>query len=888
MMPSDDWLRLEPLLDLLLDAPTEQRAALLDSFSTGDAVTRRELQEILAGCERDLPMLEGHAVERFGALYDDAGVAYPPTLAARYEPQGAPVRGGMATVFRARDLKHGRDVAVKVVHPAFVGSLGRSYFLSEITIAAGLHHPHIVSLYDSGESDGFLYYIMPYLEGLSLRERLSREGPFSITDARRVLRDVADALAHAHGQGIVHRDIKPDNVLITGDHALVTDFGVAKALTAATVQESGPASPPRPGTPSYMAPEQIRNDPGVDGRADIYAFGCLAYELLTGRLPFAGPTRDAVMAGHLHDEPLPIGQIRPGIPRDLAALVMRCLAKDPADRWQHAQELLTALSRPAATRGPTWLWLGGAAGVASVLALVLLNASREGTPPNPLLALSHPPLSISVLPTSAASARGELDWVAQGLASQLPAGLTDVYGLDVRPSETITPLLSQGWTLDSVALVRGIDYFVRAGLARGLRDTVVVTLELIEHGIRSVRAGDVRMALDSLAPLGTLAAEVVEALRPMLGARVRERQLEAGSSSPVALRHRWRAEHHRVEARASIGVGDAAAAAAALDSAEASLTASERADSAWLAPRIARASLSATRALLILFQPGPTDFGAIRQTFDRGIAILDSALLLERGNPLALAMRGRLRLQRVVIGEEHPLAAQALTEAAAADLESALAADSTLARAAADLSQLLFEARGRFEDAARLAERAYRLDAYMEETSTILDRLALSRLEVGDEESARRWCAEGVRRFPANPAHHGCFLDVMAWGAGRVNPDSAWAYYHAVERRAGDRNVSARVHYLAAVAAVLARSGTPAHSDSARRVLARARALAMQQPVNAELRDELLAFEAAAHYRLGDRARADSLFAEYRGRDSLKARARAQRRMLRSYVGSGG
>ncbi len=878
---TEQWSRLEPVLDALLDAAPEERPALLDSLSAGDAGVRRELDALLTECERELPIITGQATERFAALCDETGVAFPQGLTDRYEPRGALARGGMAAVFKARDLKHGRDVAVKVVHPAFIGALGREHFLREIAIAAHLHHPHIVPLYDSGETDGFLYYIMPYVEGRSLRDRLSREGPLPIAEARSVLRDVCDALTHAHSHGIVHRDIKPDNVLLTGHHALVTDFGVAKALTEATAQDGDTAAGVVLGTPTYMAPEQI-SGAGVDDRADIYAFGCLAYELLTGRPPFTGQSRAEILAGHLHRHARPVTELRSEISAELSALVMRCLEKRPDDRWQRSVELLDALTKPVTAGRPLKRWLAGATIVAAGLVWAVLTMLPPSGPrrASQLSILSHPSLSIGVLPVRAASARGELEWVAQGLANQLPAALTTVAGLDVRPPESFTPLTGP---LDSVALERGINFFVRAALTRGRLDTVVVTVELIEEGIRLARAGDVRAPLDSQSTVDNLTSQIVETLRPMLGGRVRERQLEAGTTSPVALQQRYRADHHRAELRARITGGDTSGAIAALNLAEASLIASERADSAWLAPRVARAALTGARALLVLFRPGPTDHGAIRRIYDRGIAILDSALMLHPRDPATLAMRGRLRWERVVIGEAYPLSATAMTSAAEADLRSALAADTTLAQAAADLSQLLFEARGRYDEAARLAEQAYRLDAYMEKTSEILDRLALSKLETGDDSAALRWCAEGLRRFPQNPAHRGCFLDVLAWGTRASSPDSALAHYKEIEQRLGTRNVSAFAHYLVDVAAVLARDSAPGSADSARRVLARAKA-AVPSTAHPGLRDELLALEAAVLYRLGDRGRADSLFAEFRLRDSLRAERLAERRMLRGYV----
>src|SRR5690242_3730025 len=257
----------------------------------------------------------------------------------------------MATVYLARDLRHQRAVAVKVLHPEIAGALGPDRFLSEIRIAAGLQHPHLLPLLDSGEADGFLYYIMPYVEGESLRERLNRDHGLPVPEVLRILRDVVDALAYAHGRGVVHRDIKPDNVMLSGRHALVTDFGVAKAITGATGRPALTTAGVAVGTPAYMAPEQATADPNLDERVDIYAVGVLAYELLTGRTPFARPTAQAILAAQVTERPDPVTRHRESVPAALAALVMRCLEKNPADRWQRADELLRALEAMTAADG---------------------------------------------------------------------------------------------------------------------------------------------------------------------------------------------------------------------------------------------------------------------------------------------------------------------------------------------------------------------------------------------------------------------------------------------------------------------------------------------------------------------------------------------------------
>jgi len=275
-------------------------------------------------------------------------------------------RGGMATVYLARDRKHDRPVALKILHPELAGALGPDRFLREVQLIARLQHPHILGLIDSGtvELGGVQapYYVMPFVEGESLRARLSRQGELSIPEAIGILKEVIDALAYAHGRGVVHRDIKPDNVLLSGRHALVADFGVAKAVGNAMLKPGG-AEPTAMtslgmalGTPAYMAPEQAAGDPQTDHRADLYAVGVMAYELLAGRPPFTATTPQRMLAAHLAEVPDPLITHRPTVSAALNQIIMKCLAKRPADRWQTAEELLSQLDpllTPSAGVTPT-------------------------------------------------------------------------------------------------------------------------------------------------------------------------------------------------------------------------------------------------------------------------------------------------------------------------------------------------------------------------------------------------------------------------------------------------------------------------------------------------------------------------------------------------------
>ena len=261
--------------------------------------------------------------------------------------------GGMSRVFLAQEVRLGRQVVVKVLPPEMAAGVSAERFEREIRLAAALQHPHIVPLLTAGSQGDLLYYVMPHIAGESLRARIAHERELPVGDTVRILRDVSDALAYAHGHGIVHRDVKPDNVLLSGKHALVTDFGVAKAVASSsgggTLTSLGMAL----GTPAYMAPEQAAGDPTVDHRADLYAVGALGYELLAGRPPFSGLSPQGMLAAQVTTTPDPVTRHRDTVPPALAALIMRCLAKHPADRPQSAEELLGQLEAMATPTGAT-------------------------------------------------------------------------------------------------------------------------------------------------------------------------------------------------------------------------------------------------------------------------------------------------------------------------------------------------------------------------------------------------------------------------------------------------------------------------------------------------------------------------------------------------------
>jgi tetratricopeptide (TPR) repeat protein len=260
--------------------------------------------------------------------------------------------GGMSRVFLAEETALGRKVVIKLLPPELAAVLSVDRFQREVRLAAALQHPHVVPLLAAGSAGDILYYTMPFVEGESLRARLAREHELPVPEAVRLLREVVDALAYAHRQGIVHRDIKPDNILLSQHHAVVTDFGIAKALSAAGGTDTLTATGMSIGTPSYMAPEQATGEAGVDHRADIYSLGALAYEMLAGEPPFRGATAQALIAAQLTRSAAPLTELRPAVPAGLAAVIHRCLEKRPADRFQRAEELLAALE-PFGSATPT-------------------------------------------------------------------------------------------------------------------------------------------------------------------------------------------------------------------------------------------------------------------------------------------------------------------------------------------------------------------------------------------------------------------------------------------------------------------------------------------------------------------------------------------------------
>ncbi len=385
-------------------------------------------------------------------------------LADRYRLDGPLGQGGMATVYRAHDLRHGRSVALKVLRPELAAALGPERFLREIAITAQLEHPHIVPLLDSGEAAGFLYYTMPFVAGETLRQRLEREKQLPVGDAIEICAEVADALSYAHSKGVLHRDIKPENILLSDGHARVMDFGIARAVTAAagaTLTETGIVL----GTPAYLSPEQVAGDRELDGRSDLYGLGCVVHEMLAGQPPFRGPTMESLALQHLTAAAPPVTQFRPSLPQGIAPAIQRALAKAPADRFDSVARFAEAMTRAGtATEGgasrintkSVGRWIAAAAGVTLVAAAIWLLRPPTAAP-------TEAP-SVAVLPFRNLGAPDD-EYFADGITEEISARLSKISGLVVISRGSARQYKNSPRAVQDIARELGVRY-VLAGTVR--------------------------------------------------------------------------------------------------------------------------------------------------------------------------------------------------------------------------------------------------------------------------------------------------------------------------------------------------------------------------------------------------------------------------------------
>jgi eukaryotic-like serine/threonine-protein kinase len=446
-------------------------------------------------------------------------------LAGRYLIESEIGRGGMATVYLAHDIRHGRSVAIKVLHPELGAAIGPDRFLREIQVVARLQHPHIVALYDSGEASGRLFYVMPYVKGESMRERLKREGPFTPSEAERVVREVADALDHAHSEGVVHRDIKPDNIILDGHHAMVTDFGIARALSesTSTLTQTGVVI----GTPAYMSPEQISGDSIIDGRSDIYSLGCVLYEMLAGKPPFAADSVQAMMVMRFAKPAPSLEPVEARANDALKSVISTAMQLSPAERFQTARDIVKALEHPAPpprARSSSRSRFGIPTAAVVAATLVLLAAigivSWNGRRVTTAAPAEVQVASIGVLPFVNRSGDKQMDYFSDGLTDELISALSHVAGLQVAGRASSFSIKGKGLDTQDAAQRLRVAYIVDAGV-RSSGSHIRVNWQLVDARTdRALGSGDIDGEMrDVISLQDSMARTIVDGLRPVIGVR---------------------------------------------------------------------------------------------------------------------------------------------------------------------------------------------------------------------------------------------------------------------------------------------------------------------------------------------------------------------------------
>jgi serine/threonine-protein kinase len=792
-------------------------------------------------------------------------------------------RGGMATVYLGHDARHDRSVAIKVLHPELAASVGSERFDREIKVAAKLQHPHILGLYESGAAEGLLFYVMPFVQGESLRDLLDREPQLPVEQAIQITLEVADALGHAHAQGIVHRDIKPENILLSNGHALVADFGIARAVTDMS-QSKLTATGMTVGTPVYMAPEQAAGE-HVGPTADLYSLGCVLYEMLAGEPPYTGKNPMAIMARHAMDTVPSVRIVRPAVPEAVEDAIFRVLGKSPADRPPTAQafaELLavpvdttsspgraslrsSTVRRVTAARGltaqmpaaaPAWYRRPVVLG-ALVAGLGLVGggawlATRGGGGAPKKTGLS--PEQIAVLYFDDRSGDGKLAYLADGLTESVIRALTGVQGLKVISSGGVAPFRASTVPSDSIARALQAGTLVRGTIAPD-GDQLDIKVRLEDATGAEVGASSVRLPASDLVRIrDSVASLVATNIRSVVGREITVRKARVTTGSDKAWGTFQQGEQRRRAADGAMQAGDAAAADAAWTQADSLFAIAEGQDARWPAPSVARGLVAYRRARV----PG-LDPIAVRPLLETGMTHVDRALAKDSLNADAYELRGNLRYFAWLLKTTSDSAElERLLAGGRQDLERAKDLDNLQAGAWASLSHLYYQTRDtRLADVARAASSAYSADAYLINADVILTRLFLATYDLEQWVDAERWCEELRRRFPANFNAARCELMLQTTPA-RPKPDIARAWRLAdsvVALSPKARQPFNRLNADLYVAMTLVRAKLP---DSARRVMERS-----QGDKGVDKTRDLLLNVAYVQLQLGDEAGALSSLAGY-------------------------
>ncbi len=703
-----------------------------------------------------------------GSLGETVAARLRTALGNRYRIEREIGEGGMAVVYLAHDLRHDRPVALKVLRPGLAAYLGAERFLREIHFEAQLNHPHILALHDSGEADGLLYYVMPYVEGESLRQRLVREGPLPVAEAVALGAEVADGLAYAHELGVVHRDIKPENVLLSHGHAAIADFGIARAVAGAgpTITATGFS----PGTPVYMSPEQAAGDAALDHRADIYSLGCVLYEMLTGKPPFPGPTAPAYLTQHAMSPPPSARAARGEVPPALDAAVRRAIAKAPAERFQTAAEfravLLGASAASSALTGHAGILSGWKRrGIAAVVVMaaavfaVLLLPRRPGRAP-------APPAPIRVVVQPFEDRTGRLGDLARRVSEVLTQRLQQVPALGVIAYPMV--MQSRWQSLDSLRARFAPDRFVVGHVSRdakGLR----LGLQVLD-----ARTGSDLGDSSAVVPRESAAADAAEALgvfaRHVFWDDLDQRDRRARVTDDEAWRLVQEARDRRSEALSYMETRLYGQGLRSFDLADSLLRlAGQRDRNSDLIP-VDLAALAELRSFYLEFlrQVDPAKYASLPSPADerlRAVRTLDGLIRMRRGPADALELRGRIRL-----GLYRQFSTDSLLVGATQDLRAATDLDPHMSRAWNELGSANLAA-GANDDALWATQQALAGDVFLVYRDQVLRTEFDAALRAGRFDVAEQACRTGAAEYPLSTAFADC--DLQLWAHTRSDRRSA-------------------------------------------------------------------------------------------------------------------
>ena len=807
----------------------------------------------------------------------------------RYEIMRELGRGGMATVFLARDVKHEREVAIKVLHPELAASLGGDRFEREIRLAAKLQHPHILGLYDSGASGSLLYYVMPFVQGESLRDRLNREGMLPVDDATAIALEVSGALGYAHAQGIIHRDIKPENILLQNGHALVADFGIARAIGEAgsggqKLTQTGMSV----GTPVYMAPEQAAGDV-ANPTADIYSLGCVLYEMLAGEPPFTGPNPMAIMAKHLMEQVPSVRIVRSAVPEEIENAIFAALGKLPVDRPQTAAQFAELMGMPLGStatmrvmRGssvmrrtisgnqatipvPRPLWQRAPVYIAAAALIAIAGGWYAFWPRGARGGVNESPNArrVAVLYFEDLTRDSSLSALADGLTDGLIQALGNATSLTIISRSGAAQYRGSRIPIDSIARALRAGYLVR-GEVEPEGENVRVAVRLDDESGATLRRASFPIPSGEILRLrDSVTAVVAELIRTELGAeiQVREERADASNAQAWLLVQRGGQGIKQLEAR--IAAADSAGVEAAYAAADSLFVAASVADPKWAEPYVRRSAIAYRRA-----RAASSDPSTMRPWVELGIAYADSAIDLDGNDADAFEARGTARYWGWLSKLDGDKAAldRSLSQAKS-DFERATELNARQAGAWASLSHLYYQLpTSTVNDVFIAAQRALDADEFLSNANTVLYRLFLAAYDLGQYDRAMQECASFGRRFPMDARAKRCRLylltiprpgvaDIpMAWRIAdslvAVAPSSAQQY----ERMSADMLVAATI-------ARASRGATPPDSalaDSARHVVRRSEGSGVVDPTRE------LAFRGAYAYTiLGDERDALRLLTAY-------------------------